>query len=100
MPKEQGELPNVRPAHIIRLEEIEDEIEKHEEKISERKEEIAELKAEAVKLWQDNSMSEPHVRGSNEWEVKIPLPKFMRKRHKIDRQKEEKKARKQEKASA
>lgn len=91
MPKDQGELPGVRPAHVKRLEEIEDEIEKREEKISEQREAIADLKAEAVKIWQDHELSEPHVRGSNAWEVKTPLPKFVRKRHKIDSEKEEKK---------
>lgn len=90
-PKEQGELQGVRPAHIKRLEEIEDEIEKNQEKISEKKEAIRKLEAEACKIWDENSMDEPHIRGSNAWAVKTPRPRFCRKRHKIERDETEKK---------
>lgn len=94
---DQKELPGVRPAHIKRLEEIEDAISKNKEKISKLKDENGDLEAEAVALWDKHELQEPHLRGEDEWEVVTPARKFRAKRHKITKEKTEKK---QKKASA
>jgi hypothetical protein len=94
---DQKELPGVRPAHMKRLEEIEDAISKNKEKISALKDANADLEAEAIGIWDKHELTEPHLRGEDEWEVVAPARKFRPKRHKITKEKSEKK---QKKASA
>lgn len=94
----QSELPGVRPAHMKELEEIEDKISKNKEKISTLKEANADLEAAAIKIWDEHKLDEPHLRGEDEWSVVNPARKFRAKRHKMTKEKSEK--RQQKKASA
>lgn len=96
-PKDQAELAGVRPQWAKDLEDIEDKISKNKEKISALKEANADLEAQAIKIWDENGLDEPHLRGEDEWAVVAPARKFRAKRHKITKEKAEKK---QKKASA
>ncbi len=93
-PKEQSELPGVRPQYLKDLEEVEDKIAKNKEKISALKEANADLEAEAIKIWDENKIEQPHLRGEDEWAVVEGSRKFRSKRHKITKEKSEKKQRK------
>ncbi|MGH9462029.1 MAG: hypothetical protein ACRD1X_12470 [Vicinamibacteria bacterium] len=91
--RDQKKLPGVVPEHMVRLEEIEDEMEEIDAKISKLKEKKNELNSDAVELWKDHRL-EPHIRGSNEWYLDEPVAKIKRRRHKITKEKTERKRRK------
>lgn len=93
-PRDQGKLAGVQPKHMQRLEEIEDSIERNKEKISKLREENADLKAEAVALFEKHEIEGTHIRGSNEWYVDQPEKTYKCRRHKIDKEKTAKKAKK------
>jgi hypothetical protein len=83
----QGEL-GIRPDHIKRLEEIQDDIDSIDGKIAKLRKEKRELNTEAVGIWQEHSL-QPMVRGSNEWFLEESQAKMKRRRAKLE--KEEKK---------
>lgn len=87
MAKNQTELPGVRPEHIKRIEDIQDEIDGLDGKIARLKEKKNELNGEAVGIWEEHKL-EPMVRGSNEWYLDKPGAKMKRRRHKITAEKE------------
>lgn len=87
--RDQGELPGVRPAHIKRLEEISDAINKNKEKISALKDSNLKLEAEAIQLWDEHELTDPLLRGEDEWAVATGPRKFRAKRHKITKEKAE-----------
>lgn len=82
--KDQAELPGVRPVHMKRLEEIEDDMEKIDEKISKLKKERRELNDEAVGIWDENDLKSKgsRVRGSNEWYLDEGRKTYKRRRFK------------------
>lgn len=84
MVKDQSELPGVRPEHMKRLEEIEDDMESIDEKISKLKKQRRELNDEAVTIWEDNELKKQgsRVRGSNEWYVDEGRKSYKRRRFK------------------
>jgi chorismate mutase len=82
--KDQGELPGVRPPHMKRLEEIEDDVDKIDEKISKLKKDRRKLSDEAVGIWEDHDLKSQgsRVRGSNEWYVDEGRKSYKRRRFK------------------
>lgn len=89
MTREQGELPNVRPAWAKRLEEIEDDMESIDEKISKLRKKRRELNDEAVGIWEDNELQSKgsRVRGSNEWYLDEGRKSYKRRRFKDSKEK-------------
>ena len=87
MAKPQTELPGVRPEHIKRLEEIQDETESIDGKIAKLKEKKNELNGEGVGIWKEHKL-QPMIRGSNEWYLDEPEAKLKRRRHKVTKEKE------------
>lgn len=84
MTKEQSELPGVRPEHMKRLEEIEDDMETIDEKISKLRKSRRELNDEAVTIWEENDLQSKgsRVRGSNEWYLDEGKKSYKRRRFK------------------
>ncbi len=84
MTKDQAEIPGVRPAHMKRLEDIEDDMEKIDEKISKLRKERRELNDEAVSIWEENDLRSKgsRVRGSNEWYLDEGKKSYKRRRFK------------------
>jgi len=84
MVKDQAEIPGVRPEHMKRLEDIEEEIEKIDEKISKLRKSKREMSDEAVTIWEENELQKQgsRVRGSNEWYVDEGRKTYKRRRFK------------------
>lgn len=82
--KEQAEIPGVRPEHMKRLEDIEDDMESIDEKISKLKKQRRELNDEAVTIWEENDLKSngSRVRGSNEWYLDEGRKSYKRRRFK------------------
>lgn len=82
--KDQAEIPGVRPEHMKRLEEIEDDMETIDEKISKLRKSRRELNDEAVGIWDDNDLKSQgsRVRGSNEWYLDEGKKSYKRRRFK------------------
>lgn len=101
-PKDQGELPGIRPGHIKRLEDIEDDMESIDEKVAKLRKQKRELNDEAVQIYEEHKLTGTRVRGSNEWYVDEPAKKYKRRRFKDSKEEAGKKpaAKKAEKATA
>jgi hypothetical protein len=87
MAKAQQELAGVRPEHIKRLEDIQDDLESIDSKIAKLRKQKTELNVEAVGIWQEHKL-EPMVRGSNEWYLDEPAAKLKRRRFKVTQEAE------------
>lgn len=88
-PREQGELQGIRPAHMKRLEDIQDDLESIDGKIAKLRQQRRDLNAEAVAIIQENKVeTEVIVRGSNEWYYEAPVPKYKRRRAKTTKEDE------------
>jgi hypothetical protein len=87
MAKGQQDLPGVRPVHVKRLEEIQDELETIDGKIAKLRQKKTELNTEAVGIWDEHKL-EPMVRGSNQWYLDEGVKKMKRRRFKVTKEDE------------
>lgn len=82
MAKDQGELPGIRPAHIKRLEEIEEDLKKNEGKISRLRADNRKLSDEAVGIYKEHDLKSTRITDGEEWYVDMPAPKYKHRRYK------------------
>ncbi len=87
MAKEQGELKGVRPEHIKRIEDIQDELNSVDGKIAKLRTKKKELNTEAVGIWEEHQL-EPMVRGSDQWYLEETAKKMKRRRFKVTNEEE------------